>query len=226
MLPRPTREALDESFLAAFPAPSLETLFGDAIQLRLPPGGSIYRAGDEPRAGLVVAGLFRVFMESPAGKQVTVRYARRGDVLGVAAAVGGPPPVSVQSLTESEIWMVSVPRLLALGERDAAIAMALARELTERLYDTLDELAGHAFASVRQRVARHLLDLAARDQRGASALVASVTHQDLADAIGSSREVITRVLGEMRRAGLVGAWEGGGIALLDPAAMHRAALGE
>jgi CRP/FNR family transcriptional regulator len=122
--------------------------------------------------------------------------------------------------------MVCVPRLLALGERDAAIAMALARELTERLYDTLDELAGHAFASVRQRVARHLLDLAARDQRGASALVASVTHQDLADAIGSSREVITRVLGEMRRAGLVGAWEGGGIALLDPAAMHRAALGE
>jgi CRP/FNR family transcriptional regulator, cyclic AMP receptor protein len=38
---------------------------------------------------LVVRGLIRVYMTSPEGRQVTVRYARACDVLGIAVLVGG-----------------------------------------------------------------------------------------------------------------------------------------
>ena len=41
-------------------------------------------------AALVVRGLIRVYLSSPGGRQVTVRYARPGDVLGIAVLVGGP----------------------------------------------------------------------------------------------------------------------------------------
>ena len=49
----------------------------------------MYRAGSDPRAALVVRGLIRVYLSSPGGRQVTVRYARPGDVLGIAVLVSG-----------------------------------------------------------------------------------------------------------------------------------------
>jgi CRP/FNR family transcriptional regulator, cyclic AMP receptor protein len=57
---------------------------------------------------LVVRGLFRVYMISPVGRQVTVRYARAADVLGIAVLVGGPANVSAQALAESRafVWIL------------------------------------------------------------------------------------------------------------------------
>jgi CRP/FNR family cyclic AMP-dependent transcriptional regulator len=68
--------------------------------------------------------------------------------------------------------------------------------------------------SVRQRVVRQLLDIAAERQRGAE-LVAPVTQQQLADGIGSAREVVARVLRELRKERLV-TTEVGRVVLLDP----------
>jgi CRP/FNR family transcriptional regulator len=84
-----------------------------------------------------------------------------------------------------------------------------------------DALAGTVFGSVRQRVARHLLDLAATQQRD-QALVARVSQQELADAVGSVREVVTRVLRGMREDGLVRTGPDG-IHLLDAAGLHTTA---
>ena len=62
-------------------------------------------------------------------------------------------------------------------------------------------------------MARHLLDLASE---GASELVVSVSQQQLAEAVGTVREVIVRVLRELRAAGVVRT-ERNRIVILDPA---------
>ena len=46
----------------------------------------------------VLDGLLRVYMHAGDGRQVTVRYARAGDLLGVPSLVGGPAPVFVQAI--------------------------------------------------------------------------------------------------------------------------------
>ena len=56
------------------------------------------------------------------------------------------------------------------------------------------------FLSVRARVARHLIDLAVMED---GVLTVSVGHQEIADAIGSVREVVTRAMLDMRDGGLV-----------------------
>jgi CRP/FNR family transcriptional regulator, cyclic AMP receptor protein len=69
------------------------------------------------------------------------------------------------------------------------------------------------------RVERHLLDLAAqpRPRREAVAeIVVPITQQELADAVGTVREVVVRVLGELRRDGVVRT-ERNCIVILDPA---------
>lgn len=210
--------AIANSALIRLPASIIERLLVDAVPLDLPAGGTLYRDDERPRCALVVSGLVRVYMSSPEGRQVTVRYARTGDVLGIAVVVGGPAAVSVQVLTDTRLLMLNVETLVQLGKADPEVSWMMAEELVRRLYDTLDRLAGNTFGTVRQRVARHLLDL------GASAdhehdLVARVTQQELADAVGSVRPVVARALAELRNEGIV-ASSSDGIVILDPARLH------
>src|SRR3954452_23643178 len=98
MADRQVDEALARSFLAALPAELAGRLREEGERADFPAGTTVYRAGSERRAARVVRGLLRVYLSSPAGRQVTVRYARPGEVLGIAVLVGGPARTSVQTL--------------------------------------------------------------------------------------------------------------------------------
>jgi CRP/FNR family cyclic AMP-dependent transcriptional regulator len=206
--------ALAESALAMFPTTLRETLVQDAIPADLPAGAILYYEEDEPRCGLVIAGLIRVYMTAPDGRQITVRYARLGELLGIAALVGGPAPVSVQILTDATLLLLNVQTLQRSGQTEPKVGWLLAQEVTRRLYDTLEALAGNTFGSLRQRVARHLLDLAASRQQGRS-LVVNVTQQELADAVGSVRPVVARIIRDLRTEGIL-TTSSDGIVVLKP----------
>ncbi len=197
-----TEDALAHSFLAELPAEVISELRVGGERADYPAGTTVYQPGSEPRAALVVRGLLRVFLASLEGRQVTVRYARPGDVLGIAVLVGGPVSVGVQAVEPSGLFRLSSRTLLAAARRDARVSWAIAGELNRRLYDTLEQTAVNAFGSVRQRVAAHLLDLASAQQESAG-LAARVSQQELADAVGSVREVVARVLRELRVAGVI-----------------------
>jgi CRP/FNR family transcriptional regulator len=94
----------------------------------------------------------------------------------------------------------------------------MAQEVTRRLYETLEALAGNAFGSLRQRLARHLLDLAAARQQGRGLLV-KATQQELADAVGSVRPVVARIIRDLRAEGLI-TTSSDGIIILKPAELH------
>jgi CRP/FNR family cyclic AMP-dependent transcriptional regulator len=196
-------EAMARSFLGKLPPELVDELLAEGERTDYPAGTTIYREGEAPRAVLVIEGLLRVYMTSAEGRQVTVRYARDADVLGVAVLVGGPVNVAVQALAPCSLFRINARILTQAARQDARVAWAVAEELNRRLYDTLQQTAINAFGSVRQRVAAHLLDLASAQQRPEGRLVARVSQQELADAVGSVREVVARVLREFRLAGLV-----------------------
>jgi CRP/FNR family transcriptional regulator len=161
---------------------------------------------------VMLAGLLRVYLESPAGRQVTVRYARPGDVLGLVHLLGATTAVRAQAIEAVVLFAFPGKQIQALAETHSAFALAIARECADRTVDAMEELRLVTFGTVRQKISRHLLDLAACDASGA--LLAAVTQQQLADAAGTVREVVARALKEMRGDGLVGENDGG-IVLLD-----------
>jgi CRP/FNR family cyclic AMP-dependent transcriptional regulator len=205
------------NFLLALDEATRARLLADALRVDVPGGSVLDRDREASRMGVVVTGLIRVYLTSAEGRQITVRYAREGDVLGTTVAVSGSAAVSVQAITDTTLLIVSVDKVRALGQTDARFAWAVAEEVARRLNDVLEAFAGTAFGSVRQRLARHLLDLAAEQHR-ANLRLAPVSQQELADAVGSVREVVTRVLRDMRDEGLVDTTRQG-IVLLDPAGL-------
>jgi CRP/FNR family transcriptional regulator len=211
--------AMAGSFFGGLPSDVVDELIATGIRSEYGAGTLVYRDRDAPRCVLVVDGLLRVYMTSPEGRQVTVRYARARDVLGVAVIVGGPVEVSVLTLAPTCVFAIDARVLVAAARRDGGVAWAVAQELGRRLYETLQQTAINAFGTVKQRVATHLLDLASSQPLTSDRLVATVSQQDLADAVGSVREVVARVLRELRTAGIV-ATATDSVVILDAARLH------
>lgn len=199
---RATQDAIDAGFLGSLPVEAATRLLDEAVRIDLPAGSVIYRDEEDPRSIVVLTGLLRMFMRAPDGRQVTVRYARPGDVFGLALMIGGPAPFNMQAVTDASVASLRIDTLHELLRDNLDVAQAIASVLTDQLYEALDEVAGNAFLSVRQRICRHLLDLATERQEG-HRLVAHVSQQELADAVASVRTVVSRVLSEMCREGLI-----------------------
>jgi hypothetical protein len=127
--------ALVKSFFASFPASARDQLLAEALRVEIPAGTVWYREADEPqRVSLVVSGLLRLYLAAPDGRQLTVRYARSGDALGIATSAGGPGILTKQVVTDCALLVFRRPTLLALGQRDVRVAWAIAEEITHRLF--------------------------------------------------------------------------------------------
>jgi CRP/FNR family cyclic AMP-dependent transcriptional regulator len=184
-----------DSFLTELPAGARTRLLASAVRVNLPAGALIDDGGS--RVFVVLTGLLRVFIRSPDGRQVTVGYARRGDVVRLANAVAGPGPTppSIQTMTGASLAAIRVDSLRSLLRSDVHVARACVEELASELNQALDDISRQSFLSVRERVARHLLDIA---QAEGGTLRLRMTQQDLADAVGSVREVVARTLHRLR----------------------------
>jgi CRP/FNR family transcriptional regulator, cyclic AMP receptor protein len=214
----PEQEAIPAGFLATLPQPAAVRLLADAVRIDVPAGGVVYRDEERGRAIVVLHGLLRTYMSSLDGRQVTVRYSRPGDVVGLALVVGGPAPISIEALTSASVVALRIDVLRTMLETDPAVGRACAEELARQLFRAFDEIADQAFLGVRQRVARQLLDLAVYAEDGT--LVARASQQELADAIASGREVVSRALHELRQAGLVDSTRAG-IVVRDPVGLSE-----
>ncbi|MGY1712204.1 Crp/Fnr family transcriptional regulator [Geodermatophilus sp. SYSU D00758] len=194
--------AVEAGPLGDLPVPVVDRILADATLVRASAGTTLYHPGDPVGLHLVVAGLIRVAMTSPEGRQVTIRYARHGEVLGAPIVVAGSVPVTAHAVTDAAVARTPPDLLAALARNDSRVALWLADELSRRVRGLLDELARNTFFPVRARIARHLLDLATGTQRGTQ-LEARISQQELADAVGTVREVVTRTLAGLRTEGLV-----------------------
>jgi len=196
--------ALSQSRLARLPADVTAALIEEALLVDVPAGGVPIRQGHDAWAGLLVSGLLRAFHTTVDGRQVTVRYARTGELLAISTLyVPRAGALGIQAVTACRILMMRPATARSIAERDPRVANLFAEEIAHRLLMFLNELAGNTFGTMRQRVVRHLLDIAAGASGQRVPLVARLTQQALADDVGSVREVVVRLLRELRDEGLI-----------------------
>jgi CRP/FNR family transcriptional regulator, cyclic AMP receptor protein len=156
-----------------------------------------------PRVGMVLRGTARSFLTASDGRQLTVRYARRGALVGKFWDLSGDhAPLGTQAVTDCTVLEFDVDAFSRCAATQVSMASAIADALARRLEDIYATVGDSAFGSIRQRIIRHLLALAQPASRDTEATV-QVSQQQVADAIGSSREVVSRQLAELRSEGLI-----------------------
>jgi CRP/FNR family transcriptional regulator, cyclic AMP receptor protein len=216
------RAAVLKSHLRDLPLDVVEEVLTGAVRMKIPPGSVTHREGEPgPTLELVISGVVRVFVTAPDGRTMTVRYCRPGALMGAVSLFARrfTMPAATQALVDAELLRLSPAVVRRAVARDTRVAQAFLSELSERVLSFVDEIPGNTFTTVRQRVARHLLDLAAQrgpEREAVAEIVVPVSQQELADAVGTVREVVVRELRELRRDGVVRT-ERGHIVILDPA---------
>jgi CRP/FNR family transcriptional regulator len=181
----------------------------------IPARGTIFGIGDSaPRAGILLSGTARAFIAAADGRQLTVRYARRGALVARRSyLLGGHVPVAIHAVTDVDLLELDAPAFIRLAENEAALARLVLADLSRRLEDVYATVADSAFGTVREKVARHLLALSGDGQAG-ERRIAPITQQELADGVGTMREVAARALRELRDEGVI-ATAPGSIEILD-----------
>ena len=189
-------------------------------------GGSEYAAGEiilfpGAASGLLKlrSGLIRLHAVDQGGFGVTLRYVKPGGYFGEEVLTGRRRRYFAEAVTGSSVESVAVEKL----NRQALLELAtfLASSL-DQMNRALLRLAGKP---LRARIAAELLELsdsalAGRTDTGES--VVYMTHDDLAAAVGSVRETVTKVIGDMARSGALRAGYGK-IVVLDQAQLAELA---
>ena len=195
---------------------------GDPSAVRtFAPGEVILFPGAPTRLHRVTAGLVRVHTVDGEGNGLTLRYVKPGGFFGEEALCGKARRYFAEAVTATEL------EAIAPDELSPSLYASLTEHLGEAMqvmYRSLTRLAGKR---LKARIAAELLelrdsDLATIDEQG-RALV-HITHDDLAAAVGSVRETVTKVVGELSRMGALTA--GYGKIALDDVDRLREVAGE
>ena len=169
-------------------------------------GMSIYSL-EEPASSLyvVLKGRVKIVRTSPEGQQQIVSIRYRGDLLGEEALAGTAPGRHSEEAVALDTTRVAVIRLADFwnaARRDPALLPDAMRYLAARLAEAHRRIESLVFDNNHRRLARALLDLAADAARVDEPSV-RLTHEELAELIGSTREVVTGMMIEFRQQGLI-----------------------
>jgi CRP/FNR family transcriptional regulator len=210
--------ARSQGFLGRLPAEVADEITETAAAVYYPKGTVSFPPSEGAQPAVVLSGLLRYYLSTAAGRQITIRYIGAGDMAGTLTPYGSGLSTAIQAVEPSVLLHLDRPRLDAIARRRPDFAWELLEEMAVRLRFAYSALAATAFTTVRSRVARDLLERARASGRLHSSHRLQVTQQELADATGSVREVVTRAIGELRREGVI-ATDPSGISILDPDAL-------
>lgn len=171
-------------------------------------GQTILRQGEQGESlFVIVSGQVRIYMLSPDGHEVSVSICDRGDFFGeMALLLDMPRTANVEAMKSTEVLVLHRQafrqHLLSNPQAAVRIIEALSRRL-RRTTESVEELTS---LSVRQRMARRLLELAERygvRQDSGILIDLDLSQEAMASLAGTTRESANRALGYLRDQGIV-----------------------
>jgi CRP/FNR family transcriptional regulator len=143
-------------------------------------------------------------MTSAEGRKLIVRIARPGDLLGIHAALTGQSyEATAETLTTCRIDIISRKDLLGLLEKQKSFGLSVAVAISKDFTDFLEHACGLLLSvSAVEKLARLLLSMAEQFGRRTTngfTLRTLLTHEEIAQMIGASRETVTRSLNMLKR---------------------------
>lgn len=190
--------------------------------VRLERRATVYLAGDRAHTVFRVRdGLVRMTRTTPAGRTVTVRHLLPGDFFGEEALAAGDRCSGAETLTTATLDVIEPDRI------QAGLLGPLTRSLSDQMRRLMDDQCRRRTDTLRARVAGYLVLLAGSPLAGTDAdgrACLAVTHELVAEGVASTRESVSKVLGELRLEGRIQqAYRR--IVVLDDAALAEAAVG-
>lgn len=169
-----------------------------------PKGATLFVEGQSPRGVFILCnGRIKLSTSSADGKSLIVRIAEPGEVLGLPATVTGKPyELTAEVIEPAQANFIARQDFLAFLREHGEAALRVAQQLGETYHSAIAEMRTIGLShSVGEKLARFLLDLSAGHDKakGEVRITLTLTHEEIAQVIGASRETVTRLFGEFKK---------------------------
>ncbi len=192
-------------------------------------GAVMFREGDNcASVHVLCSGRVKLSATSREGRTLILKIARAGEVLGLSAALANQPyEVTAETMEPCRVKTIRRQAILDFFDRNPDAALRAARTVAQEYKAAFSEVRRLALpATASGRVANLLLDWS-RDQASETSprgrCVMPLTHEEIASMTATTRETVTRVLGQMKRDHVISI-HGAGFTVLQPQALERLAV--
>lgn len=183
---------------------TLENLDRLAHPTTHPAGSLILVEGQTPRGVFVLCqGRVKLMSTNRDGKTFIMKIAQPGEILGLQAVVtGGTQELTVETLQPSQLAFISRNDFLQFIKQHGDACLHVAQQLSSDCHSAYEVIRSIGLSqSVKEKLARLLLHWSQEGHMsgGAVRLTLALTHEEVAQLIGTTRETVTRILGELKR---------------------------
>jgi CRP/FNR family cyclic AMP-dependent transcriptional regulator len=194
----------EERLFCNLPETATKALVAITSSAAYPKGATLFVEGQPARGVFILCnGRVKLSTSSADGKTLILRIAEPGEVLGLPASVTG----TCYELTADVIEPAQanfIPRndFLNFLKENGEAALRVAQQLGETYHSAISEMRTIGLShSAGEKLARFLLEWAANypEDRGQVRIKLTLTHEEIAQMIGSSRETVTRLLADFRK---------------------------
>ncbi len=173
------------------------------------PKGAILFLEEQPSRGVFVVctGRVKLSASSAEGKTLILRIAEPGELVGLPATLSGEPyGVTAEILEPTQANFIPREAFLSFLREHGEAALKVAQLLSGIVHSGYREIRSLALSrSSEEKVAKFLLDWSDRHGKGErqAQLKLTLTHEEIAQMIGASRETVTRTLADLKKKQLV-----------------------
>ena len=193
----------DTGFFCNLPKLSLQELERVKYASAYPQGAVLFLEGQAPRGVYVIcSGRVKLSTTSRDGKTLILRIAQAGEVLGLHATVSGKPyELTGETLQPCQLDFIRREDFLRFLQQHADACLNAAEHLSKNCQSAYEMIRSLGLShSVSEKLARLLLEWSCDGDvtKEGIRIKVALTHEEIAQLIGTSRETVTRVLGEFR----------------------------
>jgi CRP/FNR family transcriptional regulator len=156
---------------------------------------------------LVLEGEIKLSINSSDGRRLILRIARKGEMIGLASSLTGSPyEITAEAIHSSRVAFIARRDFIVFLTHHPAVHQAISAELSRHYSKACDQLRTVGlFTSAPAKLARLLLDWSENGQTTESGtrFRFSLTHEEIGEFIGTSRETVSRTLSAFKTRRLV-----------------------
>jgi CRP/FNR family cyclic AMP-dependent transcriptional regulator len=190
-------------FFCGMPPANLKGLEAVKYTSGYPEGAVLFMEGQSPRGILILCkGRVKLSMTSAEGKAVILRIVKQGEVLGLHAVISGDAYQSTaETLEPCQVNFIRRDDFLGFLRQNGEASIRAAQQLSCDYHTACEQIRSLGLAhSVPEKLARFLLDWATNghEPKSGTRMKLTLTHEEIGQMIGTSRETVTRTLSEFK----------------------------
>ena len=218
-----------DKFFCSLSPEALKSLSAVSHLCTYPGGAVLFVEGQVPRGFFVLcSGRVKLSTTSRDGKVLILKMAEPGDALGLSAVISGTPyELRAETAGPCQVNFIERDALMKLLERHGELGLHTAQALSKEFQSAYRDI--HELVLARSsagKLARLLLSWTGGHERENGRheirIRSSLTHEEMAQMIGSSRETVTRLLSELKKKELI-RLEGSTLVIRDRTALEALA---